>query len=101
MTTAVKRVKDLSIEEILEELKELESIVEKPFVQLVMKIHVRGKGDKRYYYRYWYLQCREEDTVRSLYLGKNVPEWAIERIKIQNRYRALKKELQRRIRTPV
>ena len=62
--TAVRRVKDLSIEEILEELKELESIVAKPFVQLV-----------------W----------------QELPEWAIERIKIQNRYRALKKELQRRI----
>jgi len=97
MLITAKRATELSLEELLKELKELESIVEKPFVQLVMKIHVRGKGDKRYYYRYWYLQHREGNTVKSLYLGKNVPEWAIERIRLQNRYRALKRELERRV----
>ena len=93
-----KSIFELSTDEILQGIRELEHKIERPFVQLVLKTHIRRKKNRTYVYRYWYLQYRDGETVRTIYIGSKVSESVIERIRMQNRYKALKRELMKRIR---
>jgi len=88
-----KPVFQMSLDEIVSELKELEQELPRPFVQVVTKV-IRSKG---HYYTYAYLQWREGKKMRSRYLGKEVPEDIAERIALQARYKALKRELKKRL----
>lgn len=84
-----KSVREMSLEEIISEIRELEEDLPKPFVQVVTKM-IRSKGK---YYAYAYLQWREGKTVKTIYLGKQVPEEILGRIMLQRRLKVLKKEL--------
>lgn len=88
-----KSVREMSLEEIISEIRQLEEELPKPFVQVVTKM-IRSKGK---YYAYAYLQWREGKTVRTVYLGKQVPEDIAERIMLQGRLKVLKRELKRRM----
>ena len=88
-----KSISEMTLEEILSEIRELEQELPRPFVQVVVKT-IRSKGK---HYRYAYLQWREGRSVRSVYLGREVPWDVAERIRLQNRLKSLKRELRRRI----
>ena len=88
-----KPIREMSLEEIISEIRQLEEELPRPFVQVVTKV-IKSKG---HYYTYAYLQWREGKKVKTAYLGKHVPEDVIERIRLQNRLKALKRELKKRI----
>lgn len=88
-----KSVREMSLEEIVSEIRQLEEELPRPFVQVVTKV-IKSKGR---YYTYAYLQWREGKKVRTAYLGKQIPEDVAERIKLQNRLKALKRELKRKM----
>ena len=88
-----KSIREISLEEIVSEIRQLEEELPRPFVQVVTKV-IKSKGR---YYTYAYLQWREGKTVRTVYLGKRIPENIAERIRLQNRLKILKKEFKRRM----
>ena len=81
------------IRNFLEKLKSLER--PKPFIQLVEKHHTRYYKNKKYVYRYYYLQFRMGRYVKSIYLGKKIPEYVFDLLKYQDEYRRMKKELKK------
>ena len=83
----------VSVEELIGEIRRLEREIPRPFVQVVTKM-IRSKGK---YYAYAYLQWREGKVVKTVYLGKQVPEDIAKRIMLQGRLKVLKKELRKRI----
>ena len=88
-----KAPSQLSLDELLSQIRQLEDELPRPFVQVVYK-RIRSKGK---WYQYAYLQWREGKRVRSVYLGKRVPGDVIERVMLQDRLKELKRELRKRI----
>ena len=87
-----KSIIEMSLEEIVSEIRQLEEELPRPFVQVVTK-RIRSKG---MYYTYAYLQWREGRKVKSVYLGKEIPWDVVERIRLQNRLKSLKMERRKR-----
>jgi len=87
----------MTTDEIIEELKELQTQIERPFIRVVLKPQKRVRNNKVYVYRYWYLQWDEKGKTKTIYLGKKIPFEVQRTINLQKRYMELKRELKRRL----
>jgi len=94
-----KAVKD-KLDMLLEELKELEkrrdAILEEMSKLSAMEGCLEYKAVRNpagQVYHYWYLRVREGDKLKSIYLGKSIPEHVLKGISDRKRLRELKKEL--------
>jgi len=95
----IKVVKD-KLDQLLEELKELERRRDE-LLEEMEKLNA-GKGCLEYkairnpigqVYYYWYLRVREGNKLKSIYLGKQIPERILKGVADRKRLRELKKEL--------
>jgi hypothetical protein len=93
----MKKPADMTLDEIYNELQQLQTNLTKPFMQVVTKTQKRRKGKKVYMYTYYYAQVRKNGRWHTYYLGKKIPPDVLEVLKMQNRYKELKRELNARL----
>lgn len=93
----MKKPADMSLDEIYNELQQLKSKLTRPFMQVVAKTQKRKKGERVYYYTYYYAQFRKNNRWQTYYLGKKIPPDVLEILKMQKRFKELRRELNIRL----
>ena len=102
MSLAEERIEAVKkrLDELLTELKELEKRRDR-LLEEMGKLNA-GKGCLEYkairnpigqVYYYWYLRVREGNKLKSIYLGKQIPEHILKGLGDREKLRQLKKEL--------
>jgi len=93
-----------SVASLYEEVKRLEQLEEQLLKQIqeIISQHapvkgtpvykwVKNKIGKRYWY--WYLHVKKGGRIRSIYLGKQLPDWVVEGVSARHRVRILERRL--------
>ena len=95
----IQAVKEM-LDRLLMELKELERRRDELLSEMEKLKAVEGcleykavRNPAGQVYHYWYLRVREGDKLKSIYLGKDVPEHVLKGISDRKRLKSLKKEL--------